>query len=69
MFFDPNERFLVLYSTKQINIIPIREGITGKDVFNYKINKKIFSKICDVQFVSEDAENYRCDIACKMNDH
>ena len=30
------------------------------------INRKLFSHIVDIQFVSSDERQYRCDVACKQ---
>ena len=65
LYFDVNSRFLATYGSQTVNIISME---SGKDEIQltYHIDDKKFSEIVGIQFVSEDTQNYRCDLACKM---
>ena len=65
MQFDVNNRYLVSYGKEFVNFIPLNK----KDVFrSYLINKKRLSRIINLQFVSQDNENFRCELACQEKD-
>lgn len=65
MQFDVNNRYLVSYGKEFVNFIPLNK----KDYFkSYLINKKRLSRIVNLQFVSQDYENYRCEVACQEKD-
>ena len=61
MQFDVNNRYLVSYGKEFVNFIPLDK----KGVFkSHLINKKKLSRIINLQFVSQDNDTFRCELAC-----
>jgi len=69
MYFDLNSRFIALYSKELATIIELTSESTEIKLKNrYKLDKSKFTEIIDLQLVSTDDKNFRCDIACKRKD-
>lgn len=66
--FDLNSRFIVVYGDYQV--ITFRLSETKNKVEKmYEIDRDKFGEILALQLVSEDENNYRCDVACKLKSH
>jgi hypothetical protein len=72
LIFDRNDQyFLIQYDTKLV-IYSIREDSVGTEIKHYYIDRNLYDKIWDVNFVSLESERggehvYKCMIACKAN--
>ena len=72
LIFDRNDQyFLIQYDTK-LFIYSLREDSVGTEIKHYHIDRNLYDKIWDVNFVSLESERggehlYKCMIACKAN--